>query len=79
MIMTANFWKTAGEAAIKAAAAAALGVLGADQLISAIGVDWAQVGGIALLAGIVSLLTSVVVPDAQVRATRREARAAAGK
>lgn len=79
MIMTANFWKTAGEAAIKAAAAAALGVLGADQLISAIGVDWAQVGGIALLAGIVSLLTSVVVPDAQVRATRREAKAAAGK
>ena len=79
MIMTANFWKTAGEAAIKAAAAAALGVLGADQLISAIGVDWAQVGGIALLAGIVSLLTSVVVPDAQVRAIRREAKAAAGK
>lgn len=73
MIMTADFWKSAGEAAIKAAAAAALGVIGTDQLVSAIGVDWGQVGGIALLAGIVSILTSVVVPTPEARAAKREA------
>ena len=73
MIMTADFWKSAGETAIKAAAAAALAVIGTDQLISAMTVDWAQVGGVALLAGIVSLLTSIVVPTPEVRAARREA------
>lgn len=77
MIMTADFWKTSGEAAIKAAAAAALAVIGTDQFISAMAVDWAQVGGVALLAGVVSLLTSIVVPDAQTRAARREAKQAA--
>lgn len=32
MIMTIEFWKSAGETAIKAAAAAALGVIATDQL-----------------------------------------------
>ena len=73
MIMTADFWKSAGETAIKAGAAAALAVIGTDQLISAMSVDWAQVGGVALLAGIVSVLTSVVVPTPEVRAARKEA------
>lgn len=73
MIMTAEFWKSSGEAAIKAAAAAALAVIGTDQLISAMSVDWAQVGGVAILAGIVSVLTSIVVPTPEVRAARREA------
>jgi hypothetical protein len=73
MLLTIEFWKSAGEAAIKAAAASALAVIGTDQLVSAIGVDWAQVGGIALLAGIVSILTSVVVPTPEVRAAKREA------
>lgn len=74
MVMTVEFWKTSGEAAIKAAAAAALAVIGTDQLISAMTVDWGQVAGVALLAGVVSILTSVVVPDAQTRAARREAK-----
>lgn len=74
MIMTAEFWKNSGEAAIKAAAAAALAVIGTDQLISAMTVDWGQVGGVALLAGVVSILTSVVVPDPKTRALRREAK-----
>ena len=73
MIMTIAFWKSAGEAAIKAAAAAALAVIGTDQLVSALGVDWGQVLGIALLAGIVSILTSIVVPTPEVREARREA------
>ena len=73
MVMTIEFWKSSGEAAIKAAAAAALGVIGTDQLVSALGVDWSQVLGIALLAGIISILTSIVVPTPEVRAARREA------
>jgi len=79
MIMTADFWKTSGEAAIKAAAAAALAVIGTDQFLSAMSVDWTQVGGVALLAGVVSLLTSIVVPDAQTRAARREAKRVANE
>lgn len=79
MIMTADFWKTSGEAAIKAAAAAALAVIGTDQFLSAMSIDWTQVGGVALLAGVVSLLTSIVVPDAQTRAARREAKRAANE
>ena len=72
MIMTTQFWKSAGEAAIKAAAAAALAVIGTDQFLSATSIEWSQVGGIALLAGIVSILTSVVVPTPEVRAAKRE-------
>jgi hypothetical protein len=73
MIMTADFWKSSGEAAIKAAAAAALAVIGTDQLLSAMSVDWTQVGGVALLSGVVSILTSIVVPTPEVRAAKREA------
>jgi hypothetical protein len=79
MIMTVGFWKSAGEAAIKAAAAAALGVIGADQLISAMSIDWSAVGGVALLASIVSVLTSVVVPTPEVRTARRVAAVVAAK
>lgn len=72
-MLTIEFWKSAGETAVKAAAAAALGVIGSSELLSAVAVDWAQVGGIALLAGIVSILTSIVVPAPEVRAAKREA------
>ena len=73
MIMTITFWKSAGETAIKAAAASALAVIGTDQLVSALGVDWGQVAGIALLAAVVSLLTSIVVPAPETRAAKRQA------
>jgi len=73
MIMTAEFWKSTGETAIKAAAAAALGVIGTDQLITAMSVDWTQVGGVALLAGIVSILTAIIAPNPDIRAAKREA------
>jgi len=77
MIMTSTFWKSTIEVAIKAAAAAALGVIGANELLSASGIDWAQVGGVAVLAAIVSVLTAVVAPNPDVRAARREAKALA--
>jgi len=70
--MTSTFWKSTVEVAIKAAAAAALGVIGANELLSVAGVDWTQVGGVAVLAAIVSVLTAVVAPNPDVRAARRE-------
>lgn len=79
MIMTVDFWKSTGEAAIKAMAAAALGVIGTDQLLTAVAVDWATVGGVALLAGIVSVLTAIIAPNPDVRAMRAAAKAAAEK
>jgi len=79
MIMTADFWKSTGEVAIKAAAAAALGVIGADQFLTAMSVDWVQVGGVALLAGIVSILTAIVAPNPDIRAARKEAARKAAK
>jgi len=73
MIMTVDFWKSTGEAAIKAMAAAALGVIGTDQFLTAMNVDWGTVGGVALLAGIVSVLTAIVAPNPDIRAARRAA------
>jgi hypothetical protein len=72
MLLTIEFWKTAGETAVRVAAAAALGAIGATQ-VSALEVDWTQLLGIALLAGVVSLLTSIGVPTPEVRAAKREA------
>jgi hypothetical protein len=77
MIMTKAFWASTGEAAIKAAAAAALGVIGTAEFLTVTGVDWATVGGVAVLAAIVSVLTAVVAPNPDIRAARREAAAVA--
>ena len=78
-MMTIEFWKSATENAIRAAAAAAIGVLGTDQLISAIGVNWAEIGGIALMAGIVSILASVAIPAPETRAAKRALQAEESK
>lgn len=54
--------KAAGVRAVKTAAQAALGVIGASVAMGA--VDWALCGSAALLAAIVSLLTSIAgVPE----------------
>lgn len=77
MIMTAKFWSHAVETGIRSAAAAALAVIGTDQLISALTIDWSQVVGVAVLAAVISVLTSVVVPEPEIRTARREMRMAA--
>jgi F0F1-type ATP synthase epsilon subunit len=77
MFTSPQFWVSSLETAIRTAAAAALGVIGADQLITALDVDWATVGGVALLAAIVSVLTSVAVPNPDIRAIKAAARAQA--
>ena len=52
-----NWAKAAGVRAIKTVAQTAIGVIGASVVLSE--VDWAVVGSAALLAGILSILTSV--------------------
>ncbi len=77
MLSNSQFWLSSLETAIRTAAAAALGVIGAEQFLTAFSVDWATVAGVALLAAIVSLLTSVAVPNPDIRAARAAARAQA--
>lgn len=76
MLTSKAFWASAGERAVKTVAQTALAILGTDQLISALEVNWAEVGGVALLAGILSLLTSIAIPGAD---TKAAVRAEAGK
>lgn len=57
-IFTLAFWRAAGERAVKSAAQGAILVIAADQ-INAFHVAWADVGGFALGAAVLSVLTSV--------------------
>ncbi len=51
------------ERAIKTIAQTAIAVITGSQVLNVIDVDWGQVAGIAALAGVMSLLTSVLVYD----------------
>lgn len=52
-----QWWKAAGVRAIKTMAQTAVATIGASTLISEI--DWLAVGSATLLAGVLSLLTSI--------------------
>lgn len=71
MLTSKAFWISAGERAIKTAAQTSLALLGSSQVISAIDVNWSEIGGISLLAGILSLLTSIALPAAETKAAVR--------
>ena len=59
-----NWLKAAGIRAIKTIAQAAIAMIGTSAILSE--VNWAVVGSAALLAGILSLLTSVAgLPEVQ--------------
>lgn len=52
-----KWWEAAGTRAIKTVAQAALGVIGSSAIISSI--DWRIVVSASIVAGVVSLLTSL--------------------
>jgi len=58
-----SYLKYSVERAIKTVAQTAIAVITGSQVLNVIDVDWAQVAGIAALAGVMSLLTSVLVYD----------------
>jgi hypothetical protein len=58
-----NYLDYSVERAIKTVAQTAIAVITGSQVLNVIDVDWGQVAGIAALAGVMSLLTSVLVYD----------------
>lgn len=55
--MTKKWWKCAGIRALKTICQTAIATIGSSALFTE--VDWAMVGSASLLAGILSLLTSL--------------------
>lgn len=55
--MTKNWWKAAGIRAIKTVAQAAAATIGTTAMFSE--VNWMVVGSTALLAGVLSVITSI--------------------
>jgi len=56
------YWAFAGERAIKTVAQVAIATIGVGA-VGILDVEWGQVASVAALAGIVSLLTSVLTYD----------------
>ena len=59
MIFTKDFWVYAGERAIKTIAQAALATIGTGA-VGILAVDWQGIVSVSLMAGVVSVLTSIV-------------------
>lgn len=55
--MTAKWWKAAGIRAVRTVAQTAIGIIGASVVLS--DVNWVTVTSASVLAGVLSLLTSV--------------------
>ena len=72
MVMTAAFWKMAGERAIKTVAQSALAFLGSGT-VGLFEINWCNLSSVVLGAGLLSILTSIAIPSAETRnAVRNE-------
>lgn len=69
-IWTKEFWQAAGERAIRTVCQTAVATIGSTALISE--VNWLAVGSAALLAGILSLLTSITTGLPEVKTEVKE-------
>jgi LDH2 family malate/lactate/ureidoglycolate dehydrogenase len=58
-LFSAAFWRYAGERASKTVAQAVIAIMGVSQA-HVIGADWKVIADVALSAGLVSILTSLV-------------------
>jgi hypothetical protein len=67
MSFTKEWLRMATERSVKTIAQTALATIGATQVLGLFDVDWFQVISVALLAGIMSLLTSVAVPSKELK------------
>lgn len=63
MSFTKEWLMMAAERSIKTVAQTALATLGTAQVLGLFSVDWKQVLSVSLLAGIMSILTSIAVPS----------------
>jgi hypothetical protein len=58
MLTSASFWKATAERAVKTVAQSAVALIAANAT-GLLDVDWVQLGSVAGLAGLVSILTSI--------------------
>jgi Kef-type K+ transport system membrane component KefB len=65
--MTTAFWSIVAERAIKTVAQTGLAAITASGVLNAMEIDWVAVGGVSLLAGILSVLTSVAIPSQELK------------
>ncbi len=56
------FVEYSGERAVKTVAQSALAMITASTAVGIIDVDWAQVASVSVLAGVLSVLTSIAFP-----------------
>jgi len=56
------YWRFAGERSLKTVAQVAIATIGVNA-VGLLDVDWAQVASVSALAGVMSLLTSVLTYD----------------
>ena len=67
MTFTKEWLLMAAERSIKTVAQTALATIGAAQVLGLFEVDWTQVVSVALLAGAMSVLTSIAVPSKELK------------
>jgi hypothetical protein len=71
MLTSKAFWESAIERAVKTFAQTALALLGTSQVVSAIDVNWGEIGGVSILAAVLSVLTSIALPANETKASVR--------